>query len=278
MNKIQFSNTGFPETIETWEHLQNANIEIFSALSEMIGNKVIISGVEENNGYYNNGFIVIDSEVIKVLGGAGTHIKITETIENQPYNVDINNDGYSELLPAYITRFGVINNDEGIAISDFFRLKNLKNFQLLPLVEDANYVHTDNNYTSLEKTKLETIEEGAEVNVQTNWLQNDFLADDYLKNKPIIENILHSGEVYLGNFPYNTNDGIQVDFPDIGTNNYKVRHVVKSLSPIGSQGQDLIFSCTSHYTSNSFRFLAGNNGHYGGYGQNIHLYYELIEI
>ena len=51
-------------------------------------------------------------------------------------------------------------------------------------VSDANYVHTDNNYTSEEQSKLEGIEPGAEVNVQSDWEQSDNAADDYIKNKP----------------------------------------------------------------------------------------------
>ena len=35
------------------------------------------------------------------------------------------------------------------------------------LVQDAQYVHTDNNYTTLEKEKLNTIEEGAQKNTIT---------------------------------------------------------------------------------------------------------------
>lgn len=52
------------------------------------------------------------------------------------------------------------------------------------LVQDADYVHTDNNFTDAEKTKLAGIEDGAEVNVQANWTQSDSTADDYIKNKP----------------------------------------------------------------------------------------------
>jgi len=33
------------------------------------------------------------------------------------------------------------------------------------IVKDASYVHTDNNYTTAEKTKLSGIETGAEANV-----------------------------------------------------------------------------------------------------------------
>lgn len=53
-------------------------------------------------------------------------------------------------------------------------------------VEDANYVHTDTNYTSAEKSKLAGIASGAEANVQSDWSQTSSSADDYIKNKPAI--------------------------------------------------------------------------------------------
>ena len=52
------------------------------------------------------------------------------------------------------------------------------------LVEDENYVHTDNNYTSTEKTKLGTIAEGAEVNVNADW--NASSGDAEILNKPTL--------------------------------------------------------------------------------------------
>ena len=52
------------------------------------------------------------------------------------------------------------------------------------LVQDANYVHTDNNFTTTEKNKLAGIEAGAEVNVQSDWDQNDSTKDDYIKHRP----------------------------------------------------------------------------------------------
>ena len=54
-------------------------------------------------------------------------------------------------------------------------------------VSDASYVHTDNNFTTAEKTKLGGIENGAEVNVQSDWNEADNTADDYIKNKPSSE-------------------------------------------------------------------------------------------
>lgn len=53
-------------------------------------------------------------------------------------------------------------------------------------VSDASYVHTDNNYTSTEKTKLSGIAAGAEVNVQSDWNITSTTSDAYIKNKPSI--------------------------------------------------------------------------------------------
>ena len=61
------------------------------------------------------------------------------------------------------------------------QLTNNSNF-----VSDANYVHTDNNYTTTEKNKLSGISAGAEANVQSDWNQTGTTADDYIKNKPSI--------------------------------------------------------------------------------------------
>lgn len=54
------------------------------------------------------------------------------------------------------------------------------------LVQDADYVHTDNNFSDAEKTKLGDIESGAEVNVQSNWNETDTDSDAYIQNKPTI--------------------------------------------------------------------------------------------
>lgn len=63
-------------------------------------------------------------------------------------------------------------------------LQNDSNFAI-----DANYIHTDNNYTSTEKTKLSGIAMGAQVNVQANWTEIDSSSDSFIQNKPIIPTI-----------------------------------------------------------------------------------------
>lgn len=50
------------------------------------------------------------------------------------------------------------------------------------LVIDTNYVHTDNNFTNDDNTKLQGIEAGAEVNVNANWDATS--GDAQILNKP----------------------------------------------------------------------------------------------
>lgn len=50
-----------------------------------------------------------------------------------------------------------------------------------------------NDYTTMEKTKLAGIAEGAEVNVQSDWNQEDNSKDDYIKNKPNLAAVATSG-------------------------------------------------------------------------------------
>jgi len=54
------------------------------------------------------------------------------------------------------------------------------------LVQDAGYVHTDNNFTTTEKLKLDGIAAGAEVNVQADWNETNPDSDAYIQNKPTI--------------------------------------------------------------------------------------------
>lgn len=51
-------------------------------------------------------------------------------------------------------------------------------------VVDASYVHTDNNYTTTEKSKLSGIASGAEVNVNADWTASS--GDSQILNKPTL--------------------------------------------------------------------------------------------
>ena len=56
-------------------------------------------------------------------------------------------------------------------------------------VSDASYMHTDNNFTTTLKNKLDGIATGAEVNVQSDWNETDSTSDAYIINKPDVVEI-----------------------------------------------------------------------------------------
>lgn len=57
------------------------------------------------------------------------------------------------------------------------------------VVIDPNYVHTDNNFTTTLKNKLDGIASGAEVNVQADWNVTDTNSDAYIQHKPDFEGL-----------------------------------------------------------------------------------------
>lgn len=111
---------------------------------------------------------------------------------------DLSNDGDDGTSPYatedYVNTYGgkidkievngveqtIVNKTVDITVpTKTSELTNDSNFPV-----DANYVHTDNNFTTALKNKLDGIESGAEVNVQSDWSQTTTTADDYIKNKP----------------------------------------------------------------------------------------------
>ena len=70
------------------------------------------------------------------------------------------------------------------------------------LVQDASYVHTDNNFTTALKDKLDGIESGAQVNVKADWDEADPTSDSYIENKPSLATVATSGDYNdLDNLP-----------------------------------------------------------------------------
>lgn len=103
---------------------------------------------------YNSNMDIIDAN----LGGGGGSVTDVEV-----NGVSVVVGGVAQVTVP--TQTSDLNND-----SDF--------------VSDASYVHTDNNFSNADVTKLSGIEAGAEVNVQADWNEADNTADDFIKNKP----------------------------------------------------------------------------------------------
>jgi len=109
-----------------------------------------------------NGVSVLDGTVAKVVADANVQSDWNES--------DSTDDAYIKNKPSIPTATSDLTNDSNY-------------------VSDSDYVHTDNNYTSTEKTKLSGIASGAEVNVQSNWNETDSTADAYIANKPDIDSL-----------------------------------------------------------------------------------------
>ena len=75
-------------------------------------------------------------------------------------------------------------------------------------ISDSAYIHTDNNYTTIEKNKLNGIAEGAEANVNADWNENDSTSASYIQNRPFYleedaEVVIFEGDVAFSK-NYNT--------------------------------------------------------------------------
>ena len=128
---------------------------------------------------------LLDDKVDKVNGKGLSTEDYTPAEKNKLSNIEAGAEVnvQSDWNESDSTDDAYIKNKPSIptATSD---LTNDSNF-----VSDSDYVHTDNNYTSAEKSKLSGIESGAEVNVQSNWNETDSTADAYIANKPDIDSL-----------------------------------------------------------------------------------------
>lgn len=84
-----------------------------------------------------------------------------------------------------------------------------------------------NDYTTTEKTKLSSIAEGAEVNVQADWNATDTTSDAYIKNKPAIPTV-GNGAITIkqagtpkGTFTMNQSGNTTIELTDSDTNTWR---------------------------------------------------------
>lgn len=115
---------------------------------------------------------VTDDELTAALAAYVTNSDLTTVLSNYARIVDIP------------TKTSDLTNDSGFVTSAEIPTKTSELTNDSNFVVDANYVHTDNNYTSSDRTKLQNIQSNAEVNVQSDWAETNTNADSYIKNKP----------------------------------------------------------------------------------------------
>jgi len=266
MRLIDFSKIGgYRLKQKTFRYMQEAYYWILKSFIGFlnlpdVGN-YIIYGCKVVGPNITSGMMYIDGELCPFTSVAGTDAtKIKKLITNETLAFK---NGNNENVFRQTT---AIVDASGTALSAFNQLA---------FVQDANYVHTDNNFTIALLNKLLGIETGAEVNVQTDWNVTNPALDSYLLNKPLIQNILHEGEIWVSDFPNSTWQRITIPIPDVGTVDYKAEIHIKSLSALPSAFQDAISYCTSNYKSNSFDIVAAEHW---ALAQNCTIYYTIIKL
>jgi len=175
------------------------------------------------------------------LGNTGELGLNNGSFESNLKNTNVNDDAVILEFPSKVTGSYIIATTEDIP-TNTSDLTNDSNF-----VSDAYYVHTDNNFTSTLKTKLDGIADGAEVNVNADW--NATSGDAQILNKPTIPSI--SGlELQANKQNSLTTDGTGIKYPtvdavnagilDINTN--AIDRVTVKLSVAINKGQAVYVS------------------------------------
>jgi hypothetical protein len=256
---------GFPFDQSTLKRLQEALFEHIRTFALQLGcqdtGNYIIYGCNVVGANITAGAMFIDGEICPFSGAVGdsnTTIKKQTNISNAAFENGTN-------PPVFIETIAVVDAT-GTKLSDFTKF----NF-----VNDAGYVHTDNNFTALLLAKLNGIEADAEVNVQSDWNTVNSALDSFIKNKPIIEDIMRSGELLLGDFPNAQTQRITIPFPAVDTTAYKARVYIKSNSIVDSAYQDAISHCTSEYKLDSFDLIGVQHWNLN---QNITIFYEIVRL
>ena len=149
---------------------------------------------------------------------------------------DTSSDAYILNKPYIPTKTSDLVNDSGfgdvsVVQSQLDTVERVTSYALNYLnehcIQDPNYVHTDNNFTSSYMVKLDNIEAGAEVNVQSDWDESNSSSDAYILNKPNLNDYVSKTELsnasyvsstYINNIiKMTTTEYYNIDNPDAYT-------------------------------------------------------------
>lgn len=231
-----------------WEHIGSTQVDLTNYYTKTETDTLLNGKVdtESGKGLSSNDYTTTEKN------------KLSGIASGAEVNVQANWNETDNTSDAYIQNKPTIPS----ATSD---LTNDSNF-----VSDANYTHTDNNYTTTEKNKLSGIEAGAQVNVQADWNQTDNTADDYIKNKPNIP----SGQIQSD---WSQTDNTAVDYiknkPTIPTNVSDLQNDIGFITGVNvddigdvdlsnlANGQVLKYNSTSQKWENANESGGSGNGH-----------------
>jgi hypothetical protein len=163
MNNIDFTkNGGLPATQYLLKFMMESYASAFVAMANLIGDKVIVYGVDEVGGVVTNGFVVINGELLPFIGGplvdrATATVIIQETKESRLFD-----DGGTK--DVYFTRVARFGSPGGFLYTDLKKIgtiadhvnnkQNPHEVTLAQLGFTASDDPSQNNSTKLATTKL----------------------------------------------------------------------------------------------------------------------------
>lgn len=257
MNESNFSGTGgYPLNSERLQELQQS-FGIFNQLGWALGNHTIIDGCIVNGSVVSDGYVFIDGEVYPFIGGnIQANVRIIESTKQRAFKSGTERTVYIEKHVQFA------NGTGAIPWANFKRPDNL-----IALTEKLESLETG---LTAAQTKLATIEEGAEVNVQPDFSQTDSSIDDFIKNKPNLEFYLMRGTYDVPDVT--GGDERTITFPGVGTSNYLVVGSLVSLSSNANNDNDVIWAIRSK-SAGSFILVLRE---VSGVTQNLQFNYALI--
>ena len=246
MNTLNFQQSaGFPLETDILDSMQTA-YSIFNAFGNIAGEKTILSGCSTFGVNASNGVIFLNGEVLEFRGG---FIQETIIIVEETISLEFEDLSFKPVTKARFATFGT--GDIMYSWSDFKRGFPTKDIVAALLTKgDKTVLDNLSAFVDLMYAKLMTIDVGAEVNVKSNWNENDPGSDAFIQNKPTVVTILRQGVFDIGNIA--TDDIKTVTFPTVGTNNYMVIGTLMSNASDYNQDNDVIWVIRER-TNTSFK-------------------------
>jgi len=268
MNTINFNQSiGFPLETEILDFMQKS-YSLFNAFGAVAGDFSIIKGCEVSGGAVNDGVVYINGELLPFKGAPiDANVVIIEEKQALEFEDTISRD-------VTFTRYATFGGGSvQWAWSTFKRG--------MPTIDIASALAGKASETALSNlantvttmlNKLNTIDEHAKVQVNTDW--NATSGKAQLLNKPDYSSpYLYKGYAVIGDIV--TTDMLRtINFPNVGTNNYMVLGSLRCNTSDWNKDNDVFWTWRNQGNTSFDLILREITGNV----QDLTFYYILIPL
>lgn len=159
------------------------------------------ASIESETGASNDAIDITITDENDIINAENVEESLQEVVINQ--NIIDQRSSNTNLVIGVSDEDVDLGTFTGVTIPDQSTVK--ASLQILELtledldLDDIAETATKKHFTLLEQTKLASIEEGAEANVQANWNEVDNAADAFISNKPATISIQQAADIDLNN-------------------------------------------------------------------------------